>query len=158
MWCWLTYSSGFESKQELLFHYEHLEILDEEVFYPYIAEMVYPHHATLFSALDLPLISSHEPTCHGSPDESEDRMMCNLNSGERDEVIDLCINLHKLFLSLFFSETHGTVLPIYHHHIHILFSFGLKYVNLQKNKEMYSLFKHSVREISWKIRKVKHSY
>ena len=68
--------------------------------------MVYPHQPTLLSALDLPLISSHEPTCHWSPDESEDRIMCNLKSGERDERKDLCINIHKLFHSLFFFVTH----------------------------------------------------
>jgi len=135
LWCWLTYSSGFESKQHL-FHYEHSGILDAEDPHPYIAEMVYPHQATLLSALDLPLILSHEPTCHCSPDESEDRIMCNLNSGDRDEATDLCINLHKLFHSLFFSVIHCTVLPIFHRHIYIPLNLGLKYMNLQKNKEM----------------------
>jgi len=65
-----------------LIHYEYSGILDAEDPHPYIAEMVYPHHPTSLSALDLPLISSHEPTCHRSPVESEDRMMSNLNSGE----------------------------------------------------------------------------
>jgi hypothetical protein len=77
--------------------------------------MVHPHQPTALSALDLPLISSHEPTCHWSPVESENRMMCNLNSGEGDETKELYIHLHKLLHSLFFSVTHCTVLPFFHH-------------------------------------------
>jgi hypothetical protein len=113
LWCWLTYNSGFESKQEHLIRYEHSGILEAGDPYPHIAEMVYPHHQNLLAALDLSWISSHEPTCHWSPYNSEDRMICNLNSGKRDEAKNLWIGLHKLFHSLVFSVAHCIVLPFF---------------------------------------------
>jgi hypothetical protein len=129
----LTYSSGFESKQEHFVHYEHSGILDAKDHHPYIAEMVYPHQPTSLLALDHPLISSHEPTYHWSPDESEDRMMCNFNSGERGEAKELCIHLHKLFHSLFFFVTHCTVLPFFHH-IYIFLNLVFKISEFTKEQ------------------------
>ena len=96
--------------------------------------MVYPHQPTSRSALDLPLILSHEPTCHCLPDESEDRLTCNLNSGERDEAKQLCIHLHKLFHSLSFFVKHCTVLPIFQHCIYILLNLMLKISEFTKEQ------------------------
>jgi len=134
LWCWLTYNSGFGSKQEHFVRYEHSGILDAGDPHPYIAGIVYPYHQTLLAALDFFLISSQEPICHWSHYNSEDRMMCNLNSGKRNEVKDLWIHLHKLIHSLFFSVTHCIVLPFFHHHIHILLNFVSKISEFTKEQ------------------------
>ena len=62
--------------------------------------MVYPHQPTLLPALDLPLISSHEPTCHWSPDESEDRMMCNFLAVVKETKQQSCIYTYINYFAL----------------------------------------------------------
>ena len=86
------------------------------------------------------------------------------NNGDRDEVTELCIHLHKLLHSSFFSVKHCTVLHIFNHHIYVLLNLVFKiceFTKEQGNVISFQIFceRNSLEDTKSKALKIiKHTY